>query len=52
MKTIAKLDREYAACLERQRQRSRQDTLTAWSVAIIGMAACIAFSSLAAWLRT
>ena len=50
MKTIAELDREYAACIERQRQRSRQDALIAWAIAIIGMTACIVFSVLAAWL--
>ena len=50
MKTLTELNREYAACIERQRQRSRQDALIAWGVAIVGMAACIVFSALAAWL--
>ena len=50
MKTITDLDREYSACIERQRQRSRQDALIAWTIAVVGMTMCIVFSALAAWL--
>ena len=50
MKTLDQLDREYSDHVERQRHRSRQDALIAWAIAIVGMAACVAFSVLAAWL--
>ena len=50
MKTLDQLDKEYSTCIERQRQRSRQDAMVAWVIAIVGMAACVAFSVLAAWL--
>ena len=43
MKTLDELNRE-------QRQRSRQDAMVAWAIAIVGMTACVVFSALAAWL--